>query len=295
MKTTVTTFAQQTGDYAVLSKPDLAVLALTYAMDVEQSGSSDALNEKAPRAQVVEQTKPAESSASTSETTTTTAAAPSVVKSPWAKVEAVNHTHDENGTDGKEDGQTADFPPLRAEQPDVEESASAVKPSSDVVNAVTSKVSQLKMGEAPAQQPSKEDAAKEKRINELKRQMEEENKPFEQVYAEDDQDEPGWTAAAGEDDDAGEWITPSNVGKHKATDLGLLPVSDATGKDGKPKRMRKRGKGMKERPQIGVACYTGDYAVQNVLLQMGLGLVGEGGKRIREVKSWVLRCHACFK
>lgn len=295
MKTTVTTFAQQTGDYAVLSKPDLAVLALTYAMDVEQNGSSDALNEKAPRAQIVEQTKPAESSASTSETTTTTTtAAPSVVKSPWAKVEAVNHTHDENGTDGQEDAQTADFPPLRAEQPDVEESASAVKPSSDVVNAVTSKVSQLKMGEVPAQ-PSKEDAAKEKRINELKRQMEEENKPFEQVYAEDDQDEPGWTAAAGEDDDAGEWITPSNVGKHKATDLGLLPVSDATGKDGKPKRMRKRGKGMKERPQIGVACYTGDYAVQNVLLQMGLGLVGEGGKRIREVKSWVLRCHACFK
>jgi RNA-binding protein NOB1 len=35
--------------------------------------------------------------------------------------------------------------------------------------------------------------------------------------------------------------------------------------------------------------------VQNVLVQMGLGLVGEGGKRIKSVKSWVLRCHACFK
>jgi RNA-binding protein NOB1 len=40
---------------------------------------------------------------------------------------------------------------------------------------------------------------------------------------------------------------------------------------------------------------TGDFAVQNVLLQMGLALVGTEGKRIQKVKSWVLRCHACFK
>ena len=40
---------------------------------------------------------------------------------------------------------------------------------------------------------------------------------------------------------------------------------------------------------------TADFAMQNVLLQMGLGLVGVEGKRIERVKSWVLRCHACFK
>ena len=35
--------------------------------------------------------------------------------------------------------------------------------------------------------------------------------------------------------------------------------------------------------------------MQNVLLQMGLSLVGTEGKRIQKVKTWVLRCHACFK
>jgi len=40
---------------------------------------------------------------------------------------------------------------------------------------------------------------------------------------------------------------------------------------------------------------TADFAMQNVILQMGLNLVGVEGKRIEKVKSWVLRCHACFK
>jgi len=31
------------------------------------------------------------------------------------------------------------------------------------------------------------------------------------------------------------------------------------------------------------------------LLQMGLNLVGLEGRRIEKVKTWVLRCHACFK
>lgn len=44
-----------------------------------------------------------------------------------------------------------------------------------------------------------------------------------------------------------------------------------------------------------IATLTADYAVQNVLLQMGLGLVGAGGMRIKSVRSWVLRCHGCYK
>ncbi|CAG8850133.1 27810_t:CDS:2, partial [Racocetra persica] len=45
---------------------------------------------------------------------------------------------------------------------------------------------------------------------------------------------------------------------------------------------------------IKVACITTDYSMQNVLLQMGLNLVSVEGARIKKVKSWVLRCHACF-
>jgi RNA-binding protein NOB1 len=81
------------------------------------------------------------------------------------------------------------------------------------------------------------------------------------------------------EDDGGEWITPVNVHSRKSKDLGLVAGS---------------GNGAAQ-STLAAACMTGDYAVQNVLLGMGLGLVGEGGKRISKVKSWVLRCHACFK
>lgn len=81
-----------------------------------------------------------------------------------------------------------------------------------------------------------------------------------------------------EDSDGGEWINSSNVAKHRSKDLGLTAT----------------GSGSSQTP-LAAACMTGDYAVQNVLLSMGLGLIGEEGKRINKVKSWVLRCHACFK
>lgn len=44
-----------------------------------------------------------------------------------------------------------------------------------------------------------------------------------------------------------------------------------------------------------VACITSDFPMQNVLLQMNLQLASVGGKLVRSVKSWVLKCDACFK
>ena len=85
------------------------------------------------------------------------------------------------------------------------------------------------------------------------------------------------------DDGEGEWITPSNVAIHKSRALDLLPGNEVGGKHAK-----------KDKP-IGSGCMTADFAMQNVLLQMGLNLVGLEGKRIEKVKTWVLRCHACFK
>ncbi|KAH6813019.1 hypothetical protein C2S51_022037 [Perilla frutescens var. frutescens] len=43
------------------------------------------------------------------------------------------------------------------------------------------------------------------------------------------------------------------------------------------------------------ACITGDSAMQNVLLQMGLRLLAPGGMQIRELHRWVRKCHACSK
>ncbi|KAJ4849342.1 hypothetical protein Tsubulata_010253 [Turnera subulata] len=43
-----------------------------------------------------------------------------------------------------------------------------------------------------------------------------------------------------------------------------------------------------------VACVTSDFAMQNVLLQMGLRLLAPGGIQIRQLQRWVLKCHACY-
>lgn len=86
-----------------------------------------------------------------------------------------------------------------------------------------------------------------------------------------------------EDDGEGEWITPDNVALHKAREVFTTP--DVSGR---------KGTKTVEQP-LNVACMTADYAMQNVLLHMGLNLVGLQGKKITTVKSWVLRCHACFK
>ncbi|GFR39822.1 hypothetical protein Agub_g315 [Astrephomene gubernaculifera] len=43
-----------------------------------------------------------------------------------------------------------------------------------------------------------------------------------------------------------------------------------------------------------VFCVTADFAMQNVMLQMGLRLVTRDGKQITRVSRWALRCSACF-
>lgn len=80
-----------------------------------------------------------------------------------------------------------------------------------------------------------------------------------------------------EDDGEGEWITPNNIALHKSKALQLIPTQAGANE------------------KVVTGCMTTDFAMQNVLMHMGLSLVGVDGKRINKVKTWVLRCHACFK
>ncbi|KAM4833792.1 RNA-binding protein NOB1 [Thomomys bottae] len=74
------------------------------------------------------------------------------------------------------------------------------------------------------------------------------------------------------DDDGGGWITPSNIRQ----------IQQELEQCDNPKDVR-------------VGCVTTDFAMQNVLLQMGLPVLGLTGLMIREARSYVLRCHGCFK
>ncbi|KNC86943.1 hypothetical protein SARC_00894 [Sphaeroforma arctica JP610] len=75
------------------------------------------------------------------------------------------------------------------------------------------------------------------------------------------------------DDDG--WITPTNF--HKAAAGSDLNATKSAGEENK------------------VGCMTTDYAMQNVLLQMNMSVISVDGMVIKRAKSFVLRCHACFK
>ncbi|PWA22160.1 hypothetical protein CCH79_00020381 [Gambusia affinis] len=82
--------------------------------------------------------------------------------------------------------------------------------------------------------------------------------------------EPGLADDQSDDDDG--WITPSNIRQVK------MESSDWT-----------------EAADVRVGCLTTDFAMQNVLIQMGLHVLSVGGLVIRRARSYILRCHACFR
>lgn len=84
-------------------------------------------------------------------------------------------------------------------------------------------------------------------------------------------------ASDSDSSDSDGWITASNIHLHKARSAPAPHVFKPTW-------------------PMAAALATTDFAMQNVLLQMNLHLVSPGDlQRIRHVKTWVLRCHACFK
>ncbi|KAK2836819.1 hypothetical protein FQN49_006691 [Arthroderma sp. PD_2] len=91
--------------------------------------------------------------------------------------------------------------------------------------------------------------------------------------AEEDQD----SAPIDESDsDPDGWITPSNLKKRQIRDAAL-------------------GTDSQEAKTMQVATITGDFAMQNVLLQMNLNILSPSNmQRIRQLKSYVMRCHGCF-
>lgn len=74
-------------------------------------------------------------------------------------------------------------------------------------------------------------------------------------------------------DDGGGWITERNI--------QLLKKNNA-------------GDWLPEGNEARVGCITTDYAVQNVIKQIGLSVVALDGRVIREVRTYIRRCYGCF-
>ncbi|KAJ9098811.1 hypothetical protein QFC19_006288 [Naganishia cerealis] len=296
--TKVMAWAKHTGDVAVLSRTDMGVIALTYAAEVEMNGFAN-IREVPGKVPVGSTTpsssQPAPSTAGASSAATTVPKAPSV--NPW-KVAPPPEVPQPMLNEAQEDA----FPTLQSAAPkdsDITEKMNGM--------SITEKRDSTARDPAPESQHTTEESTTLKQADgEITRV----NKR-EQVYAEEDDEVFSNNDVNGDSDDSdsddAEWITPENVVTHKAQDLGLAPavasnysaegVFQPSGKTRKDRGRKGKGKPVAQHvgKPLDVACMTGDYAVQNVLMQIGLNLVGSGGKKIAQVKSWVLRCHACFK
>jgi len=80
-----------------------------------------------------------------------------------------------------------------------------------------------------------------------------------------------------EDDNDDGWITASNI-KEKRREI---EGRSAEGEEDEQKHVK-------------VACMTTDFAMQNVLKQLGLNVFSLDGLLIRETRTWNLRCYSCF-
>lgn len=75
------------------------------------------------------------------------------------------------------------------------------------------------------------------------------------------------------------WITPSNLARHQANENA--PHASST----------------KTPTKLQCCLITSDFAVQNTALMMNLNLLSPSSSmsRIRHLRTYILRCHACFK
>ncbi|TPX08245.1 uncharacterized protein E0L32_001859 [Thyridium curvatum] len=101
---------------------------------------------------------------------------------------------------------------------------------------------------------------------------EEEQGKKEEVHAHDTQE-----SESGSDDDSDGWVTPSNFKRHQEQQ-----GPSAAGSQPAQKFLK-------------AAMLTSDFAMQNVALRINLNCCSPSLSRITQVKTWVLRCHGCYK
>lgn len=314
----VIAFAKATGDYSVLSQPDLHVLALTFQYEVLENGYARVRDEFGKPPKGIKpahklQTKNNESAVSQSQgeassSTLTSAALVSSTSSsdlaavstagpsnPWTRnlppAPSADQSEEQEDDEEVDEYDEDDFPVLGGDRvwEDVDEHGEGLDGEEQKIHEEGVQ-EQVQSGPSNSVEsaPSTTEDDRPSLVDSYPSAQRRQIKPDQPIYALDD---------LPVSDDEGDWISPSNVSHQKSIDMGLIPSVPATAPSSSTTAVTpgKKVKGPKHIPQMKAACMTGDFAVQNVLLQMGLNLVGEGGKRIGMVKSWVLRCHACFK
>ncbi|KAL2350649.1 Nin one binding Zn-ribbon like-domain-containing protein [Cryomyces antarcticus] len=267
-------FARRTGDLAVLSRPDLQILALAYELECERNHGDWRLR-KVPGQKRLNGSPPVKQTEN------------EVLPESETSAEAIKEQAQDAGT--AESGEST-LQPMSAEANEpVERSLGNGAPDVGVLQESEISTATTE-GLAPSDVATPNTTAcisEALAITRISQTTAEDLSPAtaeEAVQGESEAPsipgtvEPGSSSLdsmSGSDSEG--WITPSNIRRHQAKDTNVSVSQTA------------------EQKTIQVATITTDFAMQNVLLQMNLNLLSPTLQRVRHLKTFVLRCHACFQ
>lgn len=234
----ITDFAKKTGDFAVLSIPDIQVLSLAYELECEKNGGDWRLR-KVPGQKRINGPAPARENCIAAGAQSADNDA-TVEQSSSSNSGAITRP-DAEGKQGLANDESflSDEPPVSA---DMSPAAYAIH-----LLKITATVD-----------------------------PENHNSDTERITDGGDPEGPSDGLLSDSSDSEG-WITPSNLKRHQLKDAGSTtkPIDHDT--------------------ILQVAVMTTDFAMQNVLLSMGLNLISPSMQQIRNIKTYILRCHGCFQ
>jgi len=81
---------------------------------------------------------------------------------------------------------------------------------------------------------------------------------------------------------------------HLCNNVSELEIDDGWITEGNIKELNKKTGDDLAEQEAKVGCVTTDYAVQNVIKQIGLSIVALDGRVIKEVRTYIRRCYGCF-
>ncbi|KAI4488108.1 hypothetical protein M0804_004956 [Polistes exclamans] len=253
----VTEFAKKTGDYTSLSATDVKVIALTYQLEKEKVGTEH-LKETPTIVKTINKNE--------EEVYVDSLLVNEVdIKENEEGQEEKENKNDDECLEDEEDRLSSDA----TESSDDEYVSNNETATSDVDDNVdietkdlTEKFSNLNC--EPSQLEIQSEDGNTHNVDDILATIsDEENKDSLEESNESDDD-------CNNDND---WITPNNIKNvRKQMDSDVLKEKSAT-----------------------VACLTMDFAMQNVLMQIGLNVASLDGKVIKQMRTFIFRCYACFK
>ncbi|XP_018405683.1 PREDICTED: RNA-binding protein NOB1 [Cyphomyrmex costatus] len=281
----VTEFSKKSGDYTSLSATDIKVIALTYQLEKEKVGTIHLKN--SPTIRIIKSTsdkdkesrndpklpvgfympKKKERNEVVTDNVTTSSnnmEKGDVIKEDIRHVQITNHSAINNTINGTEINDVEEqFTSYTSASSDESQSdyETASDKDDDKTNDLADKFSKLKCNPTDLEIEGMGMYI----MDNILAPVNTTSKSDESFKDEDEYD--------GDDDDESGWITPANVSSiKKQVDSEIL-----------------------EEKAVTVACLTMDFAMQNVLMQMGLNVVALDGRVIKQMRTFIFRCYACFK